>query len=379
MKPSFHPVPTDHGEYDAHLLRASLQGPAVKIMTMQERENRVNPAGRRMNFSNPWGAVPWHTEIRIPYTELTIQDFTYAVRAQFESVLRRSLPVHLRGNLSSARTLLSHLAHTFVQNGVALHAQAMTVEELISNMRQDMKCIYPEGIGAYVLETPAHPLWGMQGTYESLSDQFIAFVPEKRPTVAEKGIAKFLCGPDIVRDGPDGIMSEILTQVQPFLLWKDGQFIVERSSELRRRLRSLLDDDPAFSEATRTACVELIVNEWTQSVTDDFIAVAGGTETGQSAEELIHEYFPPEVIADPQAFAQRMPLLEQHTIQLALETQGADRERNMADFRLIDDAWMQALTAHPTLRHLCDHPSMGLVYLAAFARFQPPEFFRDHI
>jgi hypothetical protein len=269
---------------------------------------------------------------------------------------------------------MRYVSHTVVQHGAALHTHKTSRDECLTMTRRDLMHICRRG--EYVAETPSNPHWE-RGQPMQLTDDTIVRVGQRKPTTVEKRIAQHLAGPDVNIRGPQGRIGDLLEQAQPHLLSLDTGRCIRYALELRRRLVDLLREKHVFSAEDQRRAIEWIADAWHASLPpratqqlELYIA-----DWAKPVPALIEQHFSPETISTREGFESRRFLLEQCTIERALETHGGDETRIRQDLELLFGVWWDAMARHNLA--LCDYPTLGLAFLAGNARYSSaPEFVR---
>lgn len=376
MTPTFQPVLERHDEYDAHFLRACIQGPMPDTIALQLKD-------QDHGYLNPW-LVPWYLRPKCERTDLCLADFVEDFRVRFECVLAEVLPQHSSassvGDVPRARTLLRYLSHTIVQHAVALHAQRFDVERMLTIIRRDLRVIFPKQLGQFIVESPAHPFWkdGIElrpNEEPPEGSGYIVKRAQRTPTAVEKKLALFLAGPTPNLEGPQGIIKELIERAQPHLLSLHTGKCMLYAIELRRRIFALLRGKSEFSSADRRKVIEWIADEWEKTRPPVSAEQLNQVDRWSgSVDEILAKNFGPEVIKDRTAFTQRQFLLEQMSIQSALEAEGGDTS---SDIDRIFGVWKEATLHHRIA--LCDAPTLGLAFLAGNACYSDVENFSAHL
>lgn len=370
MAPAFQPIPERHDEYDSVFLRACVKE-QHKVTHLQLAENTTA-------YVNPW-LVPWHLRPKCDATELTISDFSEALRQRLYRVIEEELRAHPSKicdarELQQADRLTQYISHTVVQHGAALHTHKTSREECLTMTRRDLVHIFKRG--EYVAETPSNPHWE-RGQPMQLTDDTVVRVGQRKPTTVEKRIAQYLAGPDVNIRGPQGRIGDLLERAQPHLLSVDDGRCIRYALDLRRRLNTLLAGKECFSAEDQSQAIDWIAETWHASLPTRAKEQlrAHVADWDKSIRELIEQHFAPEIISTREGFESRRFLLEQCTIERALETHGADEAGIRQDLELLFGVWWDAMTRHKLA--LCDYPTLGLSFLAGNARYSSaPEFVR---
>lgn len=355
-----HPVPDQHGEYDAHFLRSCI--------AEQHDVTRLQLTEEATSYVNPW-LVPWHLRPRCDQTSLCIGDFSEDVKRRLIQVMECD-PHELR----RAEHLLRHISHTIVQHAAALHTQKITRDDLLAMTRRDLMCVFQRGV--FVAETPSHPYWQQGQSIQLQDDTFVRFA-QRKPTTVDKQVARYLAGPDVNISGPRGRIGEILERAQPALLSLETRQCVQYALELRRRLARLLDGKQVFTPEDQRMAIEWIADAWHASLPPRALTQlhAHVHDWSRPVPELIERHFSSEMLAEREMFESRRFLLEQLTIMRALEAHGSEEIRVREDLELLFGVWWEAMARHQLA--LCDYPTLGLAFLAGNARYStPPEFVR---
>lgn len=370
MQTTPRPVPERHDEYDSVFLRACIKE-QHKVTHLQLSENTTA-------YVNPW-LVPWHLRPRCDSTELTIADFTKDLRQRLLRVIEEELRVHPSKScdareLQQADRLTQYISHTVVQHGAALHTHKTSREECLTMTRRDLMHIFKRG--EYVAETPSNPHWE-RGQPMQLTDDTLVRVGQRKPTTVEKRIAQYLAGPDVNLRGPRGRIGDLLEQAQPHLLSLDTGRCIRYALELRWHLVDLLREKDVFSAANQSQTIDLIADAWHASLPPRAVEQLNqySADWTRPVPEIIERHFSPEIVGTREGFESRRFLLEQCTIERALETHGVDEARVRQDLELLFGVWWDAMARHKLA--LCDYPTLGLAFLAGNARYSSaPEFVR---
>lgn len=362
-------VPTRHDAYDAHLLRASIAGPQQEIIRLQLRE-------RTNRYRNPW-LVRFFRRPKVDTTTLTVDDFVADVRSKLEMAIRQRLqadpaPGVDADTVQRAPRVIDYLAYNAVQHSIGRHTEQLTVEEMKSCLRRDLRTIFPQGSGVFIAESPAHPLWP-HGRERLMEDDTVVHEARRQPTTFERKLALYLAGPHCNLSGPDGRAGEILEAAQPFLLQEDTGDMIQYAVELRQQLRGLLEEEASFDDALQKRLIDLIADEW-YHILPSRVRDRLDDERDESylpAADLIAKHFPPEVLGNLQAFNERRFLLEQHTIAAALESTEEDGEEKMEELQRVFAVWEEVMQRHSLA--ICDYPTLALAFLAGNVRHCSPE------
>ena len=373
---SIRPVPTEHGAYDAHLLRAC-EKPMHDILALRLHE-------RDTRYLNPY-EISWYLQPSVERTDLTLTDFSEDFRQRMTATLsglaRTGGVPFTETEVRGAKTLMRHLSHTAVEYGALLHIGGMNVDDYIGQVRESLRMIFPQH-GAFIADNMTHPLWkDGEPTQNSLG--FHLRKARRNPTLVERKIALWLAGPHPNISGPDGILSGILAQTQPFLLARDDRGMREHFPKMRRELDVMLSGINDFSDEMRGKVVARITEEWNRVVAENtalnalFFSEEHIQSMSQSPDEIIAKYFPPEITREKTRFLEMSPILEALSIRLSLEMEGETAEERAREMDQTFELWEDVIKRHHI--SLCDHPRLALAFFAVYARYVSLEDCRGYL
>ncbi|MBU0459154.1 hypothetical protein KJ652_01740 [Patescibacteria group bacterium] len=399
MPPDKPPLPKSHAEYDAHLMRASLQGPDYRIKNKVYTDDKT--------YFNPW-SIPWYLKPKIASTAHTTEDFVENTRQELVSAIVNRISsgtdqldsnstqntqckpnytspssnqVITERDVTQAKLLFQHLPHVIVQNACALHAGNQSIDELIQHIHCDLNNVFSSSKGVFVAYTPEHPFCKKYQTRPYTTDAGITImqVVGKKPTVPDKKIAKWLYGPTTSIENPKGRIKDILEEACPYLIGVNHEQIYIHMPDLRKSLSELLHEKESLDDQTRAECVEQITDAWLSIVSPRSqrqLRIYSEDDWSADTDDVLDKHFAPDIIDDPIMFQQKRVVLEQLAIRIAGETD-IDIEFKNTELDKVFAIWRKGFTQHGL--KLCDHPTLGLALLATIAACDDINILRKYL